>query len=236
MSHFSVLVVTTEEPTGDVLSRVLMPWHEFECTGLDNEFVQSIDQTAEKRAEYEAETKTRLRGPDGELVSPYEGRFYRDPTEEEAKAIGPLGGSGWSDSFSYSSRDWGDGGGYRPKVKFVPEGFTEVEVPAREIQSFRDWVEEDTGRPVVPFAETPNKEEHKFGCILLTADGDVYKVIDRTNPNKKWDWWVRQGRPAKWQASGRGQQPRRQDRRRRRDRHRRRRPHGPRGFQLRGEC
>ncbi|MBA9067468.1 hypothetical protein FHR71_001198 [Methylobacterium sp. RAS18] len=194
MSHFSVLVVTTEEPTNDVLSRILMPWHEFECTGLDNEFVQSIDQTADKRAEYEAETKTRLRSPDGELFSPYENRFYRDPTEEEAKAIGPLGGSGWSGSFSYSSRDWGDGRGHRSKVKFVPEGFTEVEVPAREIQSFRAWVEEYTGRPVVPFNETPNKEEHKFGCILLTADGDVYKVIDRTNPNKKWDWWVLGGR------------------------------------------
>lgn len=43
MSHFAVLVVGEVEHN-------LAPFHEFECTGTDNEFVQDVDQTEEARA------------------------------------------------------------------------------------------------------------------------------------------------------------------------------------------
>ena len=46
MSHFAVLVI------GEV-DHNLAPFHEFECTGIDNEFVEEIDQTAEARSAYE---------------------------------------------------------------------------------------------------------------------------------------------------------------------------------------
>jgi hypothetical protein len=45
MSHFCVLVV------GDV-DYELAPFHEFECTGLNDEFVQSIDDTEQQREDY----------------------------------------------------------------------------------------------------------------------------------------------------------------------------------------
>lgn len=41
MSHFSVLVI------GENPEQQLAPYHEFECTGDDNEFVQNVDITAE---------------------------------------------------------------------------------------------------------------------------------------------------------------------------------------------
>ena len=41
MSHFTVLVVTKEPPTQEVLHKTLLPWHEYECTGYEEylEFV-----------------------------------------------------------------------------------------------------------------------------------------------------------------------------------------------------
>lgn len=35
MSHFSCLIVTDTKPTKDQLQETLLPWHEYECTGID---------------------------------------------------------------------------------------------------------------------------------------------------------------------------------------------------------
>ena len=44
MSHFVVAVVT---PTLDALEATLQPYHEFECTGEDDQYVQDVDLTDE---------------------------------------------------------------------------------------------------------------------------------------------------------------------------------------------
>ena len=41
MSHFVVLVV------GNDIEKQLQPFHEFECTGIDDEYVQDVDITDE---------------------------------------------------------------------------------------------------------------------------------------------------------------------------------------------
>ncbi len=46
MSHFTVLVV------GDDIEKQLAPYHEFECTGHDDKYVQTIDKLAEYQKEY----------------------------------------------------------------------------------------------------------------------------------------------------------------------------------------
>ena len=43
MSHFTVMVV------GDDVDYQLAPFHEFECTGVDDEFVQNIDKLAQTK-------------------------------------------------------------------------------------------------------------------------------------------------------------------------------------------
>lgn len=45
MSHFTVLVIG-----GDV-EKQLAPYHEFECTGIDDEFVRDVDQTADVQSQ-----------------------------------------------------------------------------------------------------------------------------------------------------------------------------------------
>lgn len=119
MSHFSVIVITP--PTEDfqaTLERQLQPYHEFECTGQDDEFVQDVDKTEDARAQ-----------------------FFEEKTEE----------------------------------------------------TFAQWAEGWYGIKPIPFG-APKTEDHKYGRIELDASGEVVRIIDRTNPNKKWDWWQVGGR------------------------------------------
>lgn len=115
MSHFTVLVISkSPEEIGDLLS----PYHEFECTGRNDQYIQDIDITEETLTSYKNEEPSLL-----EHVQDYYG--------------------------------------YKP----------------------------------VKFGESPNIEgDHKYGYILLNEHGEVEKVIRRTNPNSKWDWYVIGGR------------------------------------------
>ena len=101
MSHFSVLVV------GEEVEAALAPFHEFECTGEENEYVQNVD---------------------------------------------------------------------------VTENYA----------TLQDVIDE--GIPLVPSEEIAIVHgEHKFGFAVVEGDR-VVKVVRRTNPNAKWDWWVTGGR------------------------------------------
>ncbi|RIV79542.1 hypothetical protein [Pelagerythrobacter aerophilus] len=52
MSHFSVLVITDQQPDDDALAAILQPWHEYECTGVDDEYVVDVDVTDELVADH----------------------------------------------------------------------------------------------------------------------------------------------------------------------------------------
>lgn len=144
MSHFLVLVI------GDNVEKQLAPYHEFECTGTDDEFVVDVDETESVRADYDNGIATRLRAPDGSLHSPY-----------------------------------GE----------APDGCVEEKCKQSDVESFATYCEEYHSKPLVPFGEKPDLSGgHKFGYTLVDEAGDVVKVVDRTNPNRKWDWWVVGGR------------------------------------------
>jgi len=116
MSHFSVIVI------GENVKEQLAPYHEFECTGID-EHVQDIDITEEAR-------------------------------------------ESWKES---------------------------------DEESFVDHIQNYYGRSSVSFGEQPELTgAHKFGFALLNAQGEVQKVIKRTNPNATWDWYVQGGRWSNW--------------------------------------
>lgn len=194
MSHFTVMVVTPTEDMGAV-ERALQPFHEFECTGTDDEYVQEVDITEEAREGYAGCTDmVNVNLETGEQVSAFDDRFYREPTEEEIKKHGfrgGLGGTGCGGGISWTSRDWNDGKGYRTKVLDVPAGWERREVPTAK--TFAEYVRDWHG--IEPLAHGEKRgESHKYGYAQLDADGNVVKVIDRTNPNSKWDWWSVGGR------------------------------------------
>lgn len=136
MSHFTVLVV------GENAEEQLQPFHEFECTGTDDRYVQDVDVTDEARAVFEKRT-----------YSPV-----------------------WLTKDSLHD--------------FFDE--KEVVVPAREAMSFAEFVEGEYGVSATYAPDTAGK--HKYGYALLDTNGEVTKVIDRTNPNAKWDWYTLGGR------------------------------------------
>lgn len=113
MSHFAVMVI------GQNVEEQLAPFHEFECTGFDNQYVRDEDVT-------------------DELVSKMTG----DDAMSLEDALGWYG------------------------------------LEEKTVESEEDVDKTDT---------------HKYGYAVV-KDGQLIKAVNRTNPNKKWDWWVIGGR------------------------------------------
>lgn len=176
MSHFSVLVITDRKPSKDELSRIMQPYHEYECTGIKDQYVVWVDCHKEVLETFDKETACRWRDASGKLHDPYQNRFYREPTTDESAKIGTLAGTGGGHGISWHSQDWKDGRGYRTKVHMQAQdvGMEEVSVPQRDVESIEDWAQSYGGW-------TRNEDRfNRFGRI--------------TNPNARWDWWTVGGR------------------------------------------
>lgn len=115
MSHFSVLVI------GEDIDRQLAPYHEFESTGINDEFVEEIDITEDVKESYE-------KWGDGE------------------------------DELTYVQTNWFEG---------------VLNLDSKD--------------------ELDIENKHKYGYIVVKG-GQVVKVVQRTNPNAKWDWYQLGGR------------------------------------------
>lgn len=152
--HYSVLVI------GENVEEQLAPFHEFECTGVDDDFVQDIERDIDcLRAKYMSDTADMLRGTDGSIHYPYKEIFYVN-------------------------------GEY-----VVPDGFTKIEIPVSQFMTFKEFIEYEHGHKQVPLGCDPDKQgEHKYGYILIDEHGNVTKAVNRTNPNKMWDWYQIGGR------------------------------------------
>lgn len=168
MSHFTVLVI------GDEPEAQLQPYHEFECTGKSDQYVVEVNKTEEARKEYEDSTENLVRFADGREVSKYDKQFYTKKAAEK----------------------WG-----RDEFE-LPPGCTLIERPTREIEPFSKWACDYYGLKLLGVHEAPDlgtgergeNAEHKYGWVRIDAAGDVIEVIDRTNPNKRWDWYLLGGR------------------------------------------
>lgn len=120
MSHFSVMVI------GNNVESLLAPFHEFECTGIDDKFVVDVDNTEEVKKEAD------------------EFKAKNDASDEEA---------------------------------------------LQNALYYRDL--ED--RVVSDESDVDKGSTHKYGYAVV-KDGQLVRAIKRTNPEKKWDWWVVGGR------------------------------------------
>lgn len=197
MSHFAIAVFTNDADPDDTVERALAPFHEFECTGLDDQYVQTIDITEKTRAEYDDPKNTRsmVRLADGTLVSAYEPSLWRkltDAEHQEWKAQGMWNDRTLPDGRRVAQDRWeGENDTYHPRTPNYPEGSEEVDVPMAEAMTFSEFVQYWHSYEVlgsVPAAET------KYGWIELDEQGEVVKIVKRTNPNSKWDWYSIGGR------------------------------------------
>lgn len=118
MSHFPVLVAVKDPAE---LAAKLAPFHEFECTGTNDQYVIAEDVTDE----------------------------YANDFQECAK-----------------------------------EGTTFAEYMLKDVQC--KVAESEDALDI--------EGDHQFMYMLLNHQGGVEKIVRRTNPNAKWDWWVVGGR------------------------------------------
>ena len=117
MSHFTVMVI------GENHEKQLAPFHEFECTGNNDEYVQDEDVTEEIQARIDDK---------------------EDPESIE-EALGYYG--------------------------------------------LEDKIVDDESK----VEKVGDECVHKYGYAIV-KDGKLIKAVNRTNPNRKWDWWQMGGR------------------------------------------
>lgn len=174
MSHFTCLVI------GDDIEAQLQPFHEFECTGTADQYVKDIDMLDEAKATFAEDTTTVLKATDGTVH-----RFF--------DAAG-----NWLPQFSQIDPDAPSF--YRNRrTYFVPDGYERIDVPTSTVESMATWIEGYYGmKPLAHGTPIDLEGDHKYGYAQLNETGEVLKLIKRTNPNKRWDWWVIGGR---WSGS-----------------------------------
>ncbi|MGQ1609276.1 hypothetical protein ACT438_18815 (plasmid) [Acinetobacter baumannii] len=213
MSHFSVAVITAKKPTHELLKYVLQPFHEYECTGIDDEYVQNLSQLGQIRDSYECASRTRMKCQEtGELRHCHDKKFLRSPTEHERVLIEEQ--TTGKVPFWSSSHDVEIDG---VKVQVVREeknsdewkirdftGWDQVEIKAKDLMSFLEYAKDYTCSPVVSpgYVEQERKKNggkycssHKWGWIEYSQEKDeVIDIVRRTNPNATWDWWETGGR------------------------------------------
>lgn len=167
MSHFTVLVITQ---TAEQVPAALQSFHEFECTGTDDQYVQEVDMLAEARQDYETSTTTLYQRPDGTLLYPFdtEGNYCAELKPYHNQASRQLK---------------------------LPGGWSETRGPTKDHQSLAEYASEYYGIPIVRPGEVLDPaDKHKYGYCTVDAEGNILKLIRRTNPNKKWDWYQIGGR------------------------------------------
>lgn len=198
MSHFAVAILTEGCPTDLEIDKILAPYHEFESTGRDDEYVQTLDKTDHYLKTWQEDTITCYFNQDtGETVIPYvnDAPLYRAPTDEESEAIGEGYGTGVvyrnGKPINYRSDYWSPGV-YSKKV-FDPSGWGVKEKSFSEVLSFEEYLTSwcEVRKLSLGSAKT---DEHKYKYFRVDENGSVFEVIERTNPNSRWDWYVVGGR------------------------------------------
>lgn len=202
MSHFTVAVITT--PDGDVDS-ALAPFHEYECTGVKDEYVTSSSSLDYLQTRYEEanitlmkNTKVKLEADDEIYVFCDDPRFLRDPIDGEIEELnspkGTLKPLGHSEREVVNIRN--ADGTYTNKIRdfgmFIQ--WKKCNMPCREVfdlKNFASWLWE-VELPTVVTGEEPSPDWDTW--LELDENGEVVDFFTSTNENAKWDWYVIGGR------------------------------------------
>jgi hypothetical protein len=135
MSHFSVLVITEEQPTDRVLAAVLQPWHEYECTGVRDQYVVSVDITDEVTEQF-GEPVPIVTLSSGQVVGRYDDMLYTGKGEFGRKEFVPPANASEGELSAEDARKLGLG--------FATLGFATMESCAKEY--FGDRITSQDGR------------------------------------------------------------------------------------------
>jgi len=187
MSHFTVLVV------GENVEELLQPYHEYECTDVDDEYVEIVEITDSVREDYQTSKCSCYKNKEsGKIYGAFDEMFYREPTIDEKNKIEE------SDSFStirtcegisFWRKDWNNTGYDTVRVHYLPEGYEEIWATYEQRMSFEDYLKHEE-----EFSEFSELNQLHYMGYIKDKETSQIKVYDKTNPNSKWDWWVIGGR------------------------------------------
>lgn len=197
MSHFSVAVFS--KPNGKSFDELLQPYHEFESDGLVDQYVVSVSHLKEAKERYENYFIDKVEAPNGKLYDPEDKRFFKDLTLEEYKSIlvEKSGVKGLTPDFNskFCFRVWNENEKPCTKARHLPKGYKDVKINVKGLMSFKDFVISYYDYPIISASEKPDLlSKHKYGYIKIDEKGNVIEIIQRTNPNSKWDYWRIGGR------------------------------------------
>src|SRR5882672_2810676 len=86
MSHFCCLVITPNKPTDEELTAILQPWHEFESTGIRDQYVVEVDITDEVLEEFNKPQEIVVLNPTSDTwvsFPRYDDIFYTKESEKK---------------------------------------------------------------------------------------------------------------------------------------------------------
>ena len=181
MSHFSVLVI------GEDVEGQLRPYSE-----QDEDYFENEDVTDDYKRQWEADTTSKIKDPDGSYYDPDDDRFYRLPTAKELEELPEKTYADYGylkSKAKYKYKIWDGPGKLQAKVRAVPEGWEEVEVPIKEKMTFKEYVVDYCGFPIAE-----GSDDFKSGHCLIGENDEVLEVVRCYNPNAKWDWYEIGGR------------------------------------------
>lgn len=181
MSHFLCLVLG-DQPEGQ-LER------------YDENKASLVDTTAKYMADYENEsTKVNMiQDEHGNRYRRGDQKFWIRLTDEENEAenwaLGIPSSFGWSNALN----TWVT---CNPDEKFarkfvLPPGYSEIELPVKEVFSFKEYMVDYNGYFVTDENYSPDMEESH---VVLDDKGQILFVKDYRNPDAKWDWYSVGGR------------------------------------------
>src|SRR5258706_5833810 len=219
MSHFACLVITSTKPDKEELARILQPWHEFECTGIKDQYVVEVDVTDKVIEEFNKPqevvvtpwAKTLKVAPHFgfSVYSRWDDRFYtKEPTEKpifgSRKEFELPAGAELKTMTAEEARTHGIG--YATLAQCAKEYFGEIverDGKFYDLTNTDKWVWIDatgkevgrtTGDEALPGMQ-PNAGVSKGQSSNTEGSDSIsYPVKKVLISGTKWDWWQVGGR------------------------------------------
>lgn len=181
MTHFAVAVFT-EDNSNDAIEAAMAPFYTFEMDGEETVYVEDIDITEEVIESWNQYAVMVIRLKDGTTHSKNKDLFWRDATEDE---IVQLQNKSYNGTYRITEKN----GVTSYTIRYIPDGAEEVRLSGPEYYpQLRDFVEYYYG--YMPKGD----DDNKYGYTILNELGECTKVIRRTNPNSKYDYYSIGGR------------------------------------------
>lgn len=141
-----------------------------------NKYFTTVDILERARTLYDRDTTRFLQDQDGGLHDPWDAQFWRTVSDDEPE-VAPK-------DYPVVTNLTAN------KRLYVPDGFREVRIPARELTRFQDWIGKYYGLSILNEGqELDLAKTHREGWIRVDDTGEVIEALQWTIPNGLWDYF-----------------------------------------------